>query len=208
MKVIGVTGNSGSGKSTVSTIIKNNLGCTVICADNLAKKISIPGNEYYKKTIELFGTKILREDGTINRRKLAPILFTDVETKKKMNDLTAKYVGDEIERLVKEEKENGINEFIVIDAPLLFECGVDRLCDYIIAVTCQEEDTKIVRICARDKVTRRQAKVRLDAQPDDEFYLSKSNYRIYNNKNSTYGNLVKAVLKIIHQIKDDAKNNK
>lgn len=208
MKVIGVTGNSGSGKSTVCTIIKNNLGCTVIYADNLAKKINIPGSEYYEKTIELFGTKILREDGTINRRILAPILFTDVETKKKMNALTAQYVGGEIARLVEEEKLKGKNDFVVIDAPLLFECGVDRLCDYIIAVTCEEEETKIKRICERDRVTRRQAKVRLDAQPDNEFYLSRSNYSIYNNRNSTYINLVNGVVKLIHKIKDDIEKNK
>lgn len=201
MKVIGVTGNSGSGKSTVSTIIKNNLGCTVICADNLAKKINIPGSEYYQKTIELFGTEILREDGTINRRKLAPILFTDVETKKKMNELTAQYVGGEIERLIEEERLKGKNDFVVIDAPLLFECGVDKLCDYIITVTCDEEETKIQRICERDKVTRKQAKIRLDAQPNDEYYLSKSDYTIYNDQNSTYGNLISGVIKIIHDIK-------
>lgn len=205
MKIIGVTGNSGSGKSTVSTIIKNNLGCTVISADNLAKKINIPGTEYYEKTIEIFGEGILKEDGTINRRKLAPILFSDVETKRKMNELTSKYVGGEIERLVNEEKSKSNNNFMVIDAPLLFECGVDKLCDYVIAVTCEEEDTKIKRICMRDKITRNQAKIRLDAQPNDEFYSSKADYTIYNNQNSLYINLIKGVIKVIHDIKDKAK---
>ena len=208
MKVIGVTGNSGSGKSTVSTIIKNNLGCNVISADNLAKRVNVPGSEYYKKTLELFGEEILREDGTINRRKLAPILFTNVETKRKMNELTAQYVGGEIERLVNEERLKGDKEFLVIDAPLLFECGVDKLCDYIIAVTCEEEDVKIHRICVRDRVSKRQAKVRLDAQPDEEFYTSKANYTIYNNKNSSYFNLVNGVVKLMHEIKDDIKKKK
>lgn len=208
MKVIGVTGNSGSGKSTVSTIIKNNLNCTVISADNLAKKINVPGSEYYEKTIELFGKDILNEDGTINRRKLAPILFTDVETKRKMNLLTSKYVGGEIEKLVNEEKAKANNGFVVIDAPLLFECGVDKLCDYVIAVTCAEEDTKISRICIRDKITKNQAKIRLEAQPDDEFYTSKADYVIYNNQDTLYITLIKGVIKVIHDIKDKVKNEK
>ena len=208
MKVIGVTGNSGSGKSTISTIIKNNLGCTVVSADSLAKKINVPGTEYYEKTIELLGREILKEDGTIDRKKLAKIIFSDAEIKANMNKLTAKYVGREILELVKQETRKTASEFIVIDAPLLFECGIYKICDYIIAVTCEEEHVKIKRICERDRLTPAQAKIRLDAQPDNDFYINKSNYVIYNNGNSTYPNLIKGVIKVIRQIKEDVQNKK
>ena len=100
MVIIGITGNSGSGKTTISTIIKNNLECTVISADYIAKKINVPGTDYYKETIELFGEDILKSDSTIDRRKLAEIIFSDSELKRKLNIITAKYVGSEIENLI------------------------------------------------------------------------------------------------------------
>ena len=202
MIVIGVTGNAGAGKSTVSAIIKNNLGCTVISADNLAKRIGVPGTEYYEKTVEMFGEDIINEDKTINRKVLADILFSDAEIKRKMDALTAKYIGAEILRLVKEECKKPNTEYLVLDVPLLYECRIYKICDYVIAVTCQEEETKIARIVERDRRTKKEAKAIIDSQPDNEFYISKADYSVFNNKDSSYLNLIKGVLKIIHDIKN------
>ena len=208
MVVIGITGNSGSGKTTVSTIIKNNLNCTVVSADNIAKKINIPESEYYKETIKLMGEEILKEDSTIDRRKLASILFTNSEIKKQMNEITARYVGNEIEKIINEEAEAKENNFIVIDAPLLYECGIDKLCTYVIAVTCLEKETKIRRICVRDRLTRNQAELRLNAQPDSDFYANKADYVIYNEATTNYLNLVIDVLKVVHKIKKSEKRKR
>lgn len=206
MIIIGVTGNAGAGKSTVSTIIKNNLGCTVISADNLAKKVNIPGSEYYEKTLEMFGEEILNEDKSIDRKALAKILFSDAEIKRKMDALTAKYIGAELLRLAKEENKNPKNEFLVLDVPLLYECGIYKICNYVIAVTCEEEETKIDRIVERDRRTKAEAKAIINSQPDNEFYISKADYSVFNNKDSSYLNLIKGVIKIIRDIK--MKNNK
>ena len=201
MVVIGITGNTGSGKTTVSTIIKNNLNCTVISADYIAKKINVQGSKYYEETIELFGNKILKEDGTIDRRILAEIIFSDSELKKKLNKITAKYVGNEIENIVKEEKEKNKKKYIVTDATLLFQCRIDKLCDYIIAVVCENKEIKIRRIVSRDKLTRNQAEARLNAQPNNDFYISQSDIVIYNNPDISYFVLIKEVLKVVHRIK-------
>ena len=202
MIIIGVTGNAGAGKSTVSTIIKNNLGCTVISADNLAKKVNVPGSEYYEKTLEMFGEEVLNEDKSIDRKALAKILFSDAEIKRKMDALTAKYIGAELLRLAKEENKNPKNEFLVLDVPLLYECGIYKICNYVIAVTCEEEETKIARIVERDRRTKAEAKAIIDSQPNNEFYTSKADYSVYNNKDSSYLNLINGVLKIIHDIKN------
>lgn len=206
MIVIGVTGNTGAGKTTVSTIIKNNLNCTIISADNIAKKINVPGSKYYEETIKLCGKEILSKDDTIDRRKLAEILFSNPEIKNNMNLLTAKYVVDEIKRLLKIEKESkkeSKKEIVVIDAPLLYECKVDALCNYVISVTCDNKELKIRRICSRDKLTRNQAESRLNAQPNSDFYKSKADFNISNEKDSNYFALVKDVIKVIHKIKKE-----
>lgn len=207
MKVVGITGSSGSGKTTVSTIIKNNTGCKVISADSMAKKLNNPGTEYYDETIKLFGTEILDENQKINRKKLASILFTQEELRKKMNEITAKYVGSEIKRIINAFKRKKENEIVVVDAPLLFECGLDSICDYIIAVVCEEDALKVQRICNRDKIRTSQAKTRLKAQPSDEFYTSRANYVINNSREVAYAHLIKKVIKIVHEIKGDNEKN-
>lgn len=205
MKVIGVTGNHGSGKSTVSTIIKNNTGCTVISADIIAKKINVPGTEFYEKTVGVFGEEILNEDKTIDRKKMADKLFAEESLRLQMNVHTAKYAGDEIRRMIKEEEKSGKNDILVLDAPLLFECKLDDVCDYIIAVVCEDEMSKIKRICERDRKRPAQARLRLSAQPDNEFYTSRADYVVDNTKFNAYFDLIKKVLKIVHEIRGENK---
>ena len=205
MIIIGVTGNSGAGKTTISTIIKNNSKALVIDADLLAKSLLKPGTEYYDKTIELFGKKILmpkpsKNKGKIDKAAFSKILFSDDKKREKMNALTFKYVGQEIKKIILENKDR---EIIVIDAPLLYEGGFEKICNYVIAVVA-EEKTKIKRIMQRDKIHPNQASQRISTQKNEDFYKEHANFIIENNENTRYITLVKETLKIVHTIKDEA----
>lgn len=209
MIIIGVTGNTGAGKSTVSTIIKNNTNCLVINADELAKDLMVPGTEYYEKTVELFGNKILqtkpsKNKGKIHKANLAKALFGSEEKREQMNKLTFKYVGQEIKKIILANKNQ---EIIVLDVPLLYESGFDKICNKVIAVTCDRE-TKILRIKERDNINPNQVEKRLEAQKDEEFFIEKADYVIENPKDNRYINLVKDTLKVIHKIKKEQEEEK
>jgi dephospho-CoA kinase len=117
-----------------------------------------------------------------------------------MNDLKFKYVGQEIKKIILENKDR---EIIVIDAPLLYEGGFEKICNYVIAVVA-EEKTKIKRIMQRDKIHPNQASQRISTQKNEDFYKEHADFIIENNENTRYITLVKETLKIVHTIKDEA----
>ena len=176
MKVIGITGSSGAGKSTVSGIIELYYHVKIINADKIAKQLSSKGTEYYNAIVSYFGNEVLLEDGEINRRKLAKIIYTQEEKRKKLNEYTFFYISKEIKQ---EIIENEKYDFIIIDAPLLFESKLNELCEYIITVI-SNKTKQIERICQRDFITEEQAKLRLGAQEENDFYIKQSNYVIVN----------------------------
>lgn len=204
MIIVGVTGNTGAGKTTVSTIIKNNMNAVVIDADKISKDLMQPGEEYYEKILELFGrnevlhSKTSKNRQKINRTKLAKIIFEDEEKREMLNTLTFKYVGKEIKKQILENKDR---EMIVLDIPLLYEGGYDKICNYVIAVV-SSEDAKIERIFQRDKISREEVKTRLKAQQTDDFFKERANYVINNPGSYRYIALVKDTIKVIHDIKD------
>lgn len=176
MKVIGVTGSSGSGKSTVSKIIQKELNAKLIVADEIVKKMQEPGEEYFEKTIELLGSKYLNKDGKLNRKKVANLIFKDEEKRKKINELTKKYVVTEILSKI----ENSTSEYIVIDVPLLVESGLNKICNIVIGVISNFEE-QIKRICSRDNITKKEAIIRLNIQPNNDFYKKNVDYIVENN---------------------------
>lgn len=197
MKVLGITGPSGSGKTTLCALIKENYNSYVIDADIVAKTLSSdPDAEYFKQMVVLFGPKILRPDGRLNRNKMASIIYTDKNKRKKLNALTFKYVVAEITNQVLELK-NKDYDYIVIDVPLLYEAKMETICDSVIAVIADDEE-KILRICVRDCVTREVAKQRLDIQNSNEFFVKKADYIIHNDK--TIDSLKKSLKEIISKI--------
>ena len=174
--VIGITGNSGSGKTEIAKILAKRIEAEIIDADRIARKLAEPGQVYYKKILELFGNKILTEN-RLNRRKIAEIIYSDSNKREKLNSLTYQYVVDEIKAQVEDKKEA---KNIVIDAPLLFESRLDKVCDFTIGVIADTE-TKIRRICYRDKTNEETARARLKIQKDNEYYKKNADYIINNN---------------------------
>lgn len=178
MRIIGITGNSGSGKSFICEILLNKYDDVVIVdADKIAKEMSNIDTLYYKEIINMFGKNIIKDNLEINRQMLAEIIFNDADKRQKLNSITFKYVVDEIKNKIKINNDKSI---IVIDAPLLFESGLDKVCDITVGVV-SNEDVKIDRICKRDKLSIKQARDRLKVQLSDEDLRGKCDFIIDNN---------------------------
>ena len=152
------------------------LNTYIIDVDEVVKEMSMPGEIYFKEIVKEFGQDILLENGEIDKAKLANIIFTDSEKRETLNSLTFKYVVEEITKRVKLNK----NKTVIIDAPLLIESKLNKMCDIVISVIA-DEDIKIKRICKRDNIDENTAKKRIEAQPKNDFYIKNSNYVIVNN---------------------------
>lgn len=176
MKVIGITGSSGSGKSTVAKILATELHADLIVADNVVKKLQEPQEEYFNEIVRVAGKEYLDKDGKINRKKLANMLFSNEDLRKKINALTNNYVVKEIEKQIK----NSSKEYVVIDVPLLIESRLNKICSFTIGVI-SDYNLQIERICSRDNLTKDKAAARLSVQPKNDFYKQNVDYIIENN---------------------------
>jgi dephospho-CoA kinase len=175
--IIGVTGSSGAGKTTLANKLSNKLGANIVDADKIAKDLSKKGNKYYDCILKTFGEEILQNDCEIDRSKLANIVYSDNNKMKKLNELTHKYVADKIKEEALMLAEKGT---VIIDVPLLIESGLNEICDIVVSILA-EDKIKIERITKRDNISEEIAEKRLKIQPKDEFYIKNSNYIIYNN---------------------------
>lgn len=175
MKIIGITGTSGSGKSYVSGILRG-LGYKVIDSDRLCHELYETDTACISEIRETFGGVIT--DGKVDRSKLSKIVFSDGEKLKKLNSIAHKYVLQSLDFTLKELAQKG-EKTVFIDAPQLFESGLDKKCGYIIAVTAPNGE-KIKRIIMRDGISREAAESRLSNQYDNDFFLANSNFVINN----------------------------
>lgn len=177
MKIVGVTGSSGAGKSTVCKVLEKKYDAEIIDADKVAKDLSKKGTMYLKSIINCFGDEIIDKEGELNRKKLADIIYTSDKKREELNKLTFIYVVDEIKKRVNKLTAKKV---IVIDAPLLYESKLNQICDFVIAVVADQE-IKINRIMQRDNITKEEAEKRLRAQATNEFFIENAEHVIYNN---------------------------
>jgi len=135
MKVIGLTGGFGTGKTYVASLFRR-LGARIIDADAIAHKVIRKGSGAYKKTVKAFGKRVLSKNGEIDRGKLANVVFDDRRLLKKLE----KIIHPEVIKVIKEDiRKSGNDAVIVIDAPLLIEAGLARTVDKLVVVTCSRE---------------------------------------------------------------------
>ena len=181
MRIIGITGNSGSGKSTVSKMISENYEAKIIDADKIAKEMTMNNGEYLQAIKQTFGEDVIK-DTTLDRKKLADIVFSNKTEKEKLDSLTFEYVVRRIKEEIKKAQLKSDIKYIVLDVPLLFESKLNEVCNYTIGVTAPKIE-KIKRICKRDKISEEKALQRLNSQPDDEFFIQKCDFIIQNMNN-------------------------
>ena len=138
MKIIGITGGVGSGKSRVLSFLEEKYNAVICQADQVAWKLQEPGQRSYIEIVEFFGEGILNEDKTINRGALGQIVFHDDGKLQKLNEITHPAVKDYIKEQICLEKEKGSSIF-VIEAALLLEDNYDEICDEIWYIFTREE---------------------------------------------------------------------
>lgn len=172
--IIGLTGGSGAGKTTVSETFQE-LGCAVVDCDKLTREPDVYDEECLRELAYAFGEDIL-EDGVLNRRKLAGVALPTEQGRQKLGEITFPRILRRVLERINAEKLRG-KRLIVIDAPTLFESGFDRYCSRIVAVTAGKE-TRLRRILSRDGLTREEAEKRLRAQHDDSFFVSRADHVI------------------------------
>lgn len=182
MLVIGLTGSSGSGKSTVAAMLEK-AGFSVIDCDQLARAVLRPDTSCLSDIFRTFGQTVKNADGTLNRRALGDIVFRDKAKLELLNGIMYPRITADIEQLLAEFRERGVR-YAVLDAPTLFESGVDRLCDTTVSVL-SEDSLRLERIMARDNITLEQAKSRLASQYPNAFYLERSDHTIENSESVT-----------------------
>lgn len=176
--VVGLTGQTGAGKSTVSHIFAEN-GFSIINADIVARQVMEKGSPCLVEVAETFGIDILNADGSLDRKKLAGMVFTDKAKLETLNTITYPYITREILRQINVLSDNG-KKFILLDAPTLFESRADDFCEIIISVLADAGIRK-QRIITRDNLTPEQAQNRMNSQLSEEFFISRSDYTINNN---------------------------
>ncbi|MGN0558249.1 MAG: dephospho-CoA kinase [Acutalibacteraceae bacterium] len=177
-KIVGLTGSTGSGKSTVANMLIQK-GCAVVDADALSREITEKDSPCLKALSAQFGCDILNADGTLNRQKLAEKAFVSQKTVELLNSLTHPFIYMLAIKRIKEYADKGF-EIIIFDAPVLFESSGDVLCDITVAVISSTEN-RISRIMSRDNITKAQAMQRINVQKQDEYYISQSDIIIENN---------------------------
>lgn len=180
MLTIGLAGGSGSGKGTVASVFAE-YGIPSIDTDYIYRKMTSPGGECIPLLAEEFGFGIILADGSLNRKALARIVFSEggEGAKKRLEAITHKLILEEVRKILEEYRKAG-KAAALVDAPLLFESGFDRECDKIIAVVA-DKPTRVMRIINRDKISEEQAKRRIEAQLPDDYIISKSDFLIVNN---------------------------
>lgn len=194
MKIIGITGGIGAGKSSVLDYIQKNYNARVIIADLVAHKIEEPGHKCYYNIVELFGSSILNGDTTINRQKLAQIVFKDESKRTKLNAIVHPLVKEYIIQQINAERESGKAEFLIIEAALLLEDKYDLICDEVWYIHTKEEIRR-----NRLKASRGYNDEKIDlifhSQMTEEEFQSRCNIMIDNNlsEQNTYVQIDKAL---------------
>lgn len=180
MKVYGITGGAGTGKSEVIRMLQDDFRGYVIMADEVARELTQKGHVSYRLIVDYFGRDILMEDGEIDRRKLADHVFNNEEALEKLNSMTHPYVKEEIKRQIVEAEASGNYRFAAVEAALLLECGYENICDEFWYVYTKPEIRR-----QRMKENRNYSDEKVDAvmrnQQPDEVFFDKCAFVIENN---------------------------
>ncbi|MCP3677626.1 MAG: dephospho-CoA kinase [Deltaproteobacteria bacterium] len=178
--IVGLTGGLASGKDLVATYLKE-FGAVIIDADKIAREIIEPGEEAYSEIVSIFGDKVVRKDGRIDRAALGEIVFSDRALLNKLNDIMLPRIIEEEKRRIGAVQKNNRGATIVINAPLLIESGHYRDMERVIVVDIDEQ-LQIER-AGQKGYTRETARARMKSQITREKRLSHADFIIDNSGN-------------------------
>lgn len=176
MLVIGLTGNIGCGKSSLSKILKDN-SLDIIDADIISREI-MSNNKLLEEVFHVFGENVKDKDGTLNRKKLASIVFSDDKKLIALNDITHPAIKNEIKRRIKDIENKGRN-IVIVDAALLIEGKFLDLIDKLIVITCDEKE-QLNRVMDRDNSNMDEALNRISSQMSQDEKVKFGDYIIDN----------------------------
>ncbi len=170
--IIGLTGPTGAGKSRVCSVCRE-YGFEVVNCDELARAAVQKNSEGLNALCRVFGEDILNEDGTLNRKLLAKRAFSCAENTELLNQTILPFIVTLVYN-------TAMGDRVLLDAPTLFESGLNRICKKTVAVLADSK-IRLERILKRDNITAEDAKIRLKAGKSDDFYKKNADYIIYNN---------------------------
>ena len=179
MIVLGVTGQSGAGKGELCDFFRKK-GLLCLDTDKTAREVVKPGSKCLLELCNHFGNGILLPDGNMDREKVASIVFSDKAELEFLTKTTHKYIIEKIKEWVFDMEICG-EQIVILDAPQLFDAGADFFCNFTLCVLADKE-TRVKRIKKRDKISEENARARIESQKDDEYFIDRCDYVIYNNK--------------------------
>lgn len=179
MRIIGLTGTIGSGKTTVSQLLRH-MGAQIVCADTISRRLQCPGQAGYA-AIQAQWPDCILPDGELDRLKLAELIFNDETQRARLNAIMHPLITQRIkERFLEIEKQYGPDAIVVLDAALLIEAGLQDLVQEVWLVVTDEERL-IGRIAQRDGITAKQALARIRSQMPLNDKLPFAHYVLENN---------------------------
>ena len=193
----GLTGGMGSGKSTVGKLFQSR-GAYVLDADEICRSLVEPGKPAWQETVDLLGNEVLRDDQTLDRRKVADIVFNDPEKKKALESILHPRVMEEEQAIYKDIMKDDPGALVIIDAALLIESENYRQVDKVIVIACDIE-IQIRRIMAKNTFSREDAQRRLQQQMPLEEKVKFADYVLHND--SGLSELEEKVEALFHQLK-------
>ena len=177
MKIIGLTGQTGAGKSTVCKTLEKN-GYFHIDADKVYWSLLSAGSPLLQSLKTAFGDDILFSDGTLNKKVLAEKAFSSPQNTELLSKVTHPAVIEEINSIIKSKETENYNG-ILIDAIGLFESGANKICDFTVAIVAPN-DIRLKRIVKRDNISEADALLRINAQKDEKFFKENADFVLRN----------------------------
>lgn len=179
MKIIGLTGGIGTGKSTVSAYLAQK-GCKIIDADLISHQMTEAGSTCLAEIKDAFGEDVFLRDGNLDRKKVGRLVFADATKKKTLEQIITRRVIEKTLRILQDCRARQ-EDLVVLDAPLLFECGMQRYTDETWLVVCRTE-TRLRRIAARDGLAEEDIQKRIANQMSTEQKEKLADYIIDNSR--------------------------
>lgn len=177
--VLGLTGSIATGKSTAVEVFRK-AGFPIVDSDQIARRVVEPGTPGLKAIIDTFGKEMLQLDGSLNRKALGKLIFSDDRQREKLNQLLAPYLEKSIVGDIQSAKKN--SDLVIADIPLLYEQGYEQYVDQV-AVVYIPEAMQVERLMKRDRLTEEEAKQRVKSQESIESKKEKADV-VFDNQGS------------------------